>query len=125
MSSLLDIATRIDLIVPTDSPRTFYWQRGDENGTNYDFTGSTFSLSIKARNANDEPTGSILHTLTTGSGIAGDVSIGEFQPTIPKSSAWSTPSPAGDYIYEVLRLVSGVAVEPFQVGILDVEQGLS
>lgn len=125
MSSLLDTAPRADLVVPTDSPRAFPFVFKDENGNAIDYTGSTFSLVVKARDANDNPTGSALLTLTTGSGIAGTLSSGEFQPTFPKSSAWTTASPAGAYIYEVLRLVSSVVIEPMMVGKLDVVTGLS
>lgn len=125
MSSLLDTAPRIDLVLPTDSPRTFAWTFTDENGLAIDYTGSTFDLKIKARDANNNPTGSVLHTLTTGSGIAGTLSAGEFNPTFPEAGSWSTPSPAGAYIYEARRLVAATPVEPMLVGLIDVETGLS
>lgn len=125
MTTLLEASTRSDLIIPSDTARTLSFVFVDENDNAIDYTGSTFSLVIKARDANDNPTGSALHTLTTGSGIAGDVSLGEFQPTFPKSSAWSTPSVAGAYIYEVLRLVAAAPIEPVLVGKIDIVTGLS
>lgn len=123
MSSIVDAAIRADLVLATDSPYTIAFVFEDENGTAVDFTGSTFDLVVKARDASNNPTGSALLTLSTGGGIAGTLSLGQFQPTFPKQSAGGLA--AGAYVYEARRLVAAVPLEVVLVGTIDVVPGLS
>lgn len=123
MTAPLNSAPRADIVLKANTARTVPFVFKDESGQAIDYTGSTFKLEVKARDANNEPTGSVLLTLATGSGIAGDVSLGEFEPTFP--AAASSGLPAGQYIYDVLRLESAVAVEPVMVGLIDVEEGIT
>lgn len=122
-ASLLDAAARVDLIMASDSATTVQLNFEDSDGASIDFTGSTFSLVVKARDANNAPTGSAVLTLTTGSGIAGTVASGEVIPTFPKAA--SSGLAVGSYIYEIRRLVAAASIEVVAVGLIDVVAGLS
>jgi hypothetical protein len=114
---------RIDFQFAQNAPATFLLEFTDSNGQAIDFTGSTFKIQVKARDASDAPTGSSLLTLTTGSGIDGDLAEGEVQPTFPKESLSGLP--AGEYIYDCLRLESSVVKERLFWGLIDVASGVT
>lgn len=117
---------RIDLQFADNAPATFMFEFTDANGQEIDYTGSTFKLQVKARDSSNAPTGSALLTLETGDGIAGDLSLGEFQPTFPKYVESPLDGlPAGDYVYDLLRLTSGDPVERVAWGLIDVETGVT
>lgn len=108
----------------TANPFARLWVDGNRNPI--DFTGSTFKLEVKARDANGDPTGSVLLSLETGSGISGAVADGEFDVIFPKYVESPLAGlPVGDYVYDVLRLVSGVAVEPMCWGFIDVDEAVT
>lgn len=117
---------RIDLQFSSNAPFTRTFIIEDANGAAADLTGSTFKLQVKARDANDAPTGSVLLTLTTGSGIAGTVASGEIEPTFPLYVVSPLAGlPPGDYVYDCLRLVSGVIVERVLWGLIDTDVGVT
>jgi hypothetical protein len=120
--SILDAASRADLVINTKAGRAFPFVFEDENGDAVDFTGSTFRLQVKAWNGN-AATGSALLTLTTGDGIEGDVADGECQPVFPPAADEGLA--VGQYVYDIMRLESGEPVETVQVGLIDAVDGVT
>jgi hypothetical protein len=117
---------RIDLVLDPNTDNPFLFDFVDESGVAINFTGSTFKLQAKAVTGADEPTGSALLTLATGSGISGTLSQGQFNPTFPKYVASPLAGlPVGRYVYTCLRLESAAPVEPFCWGFLDVNAGVA
>lgn len=117
------VGPRIDLILDPKSDNTFDHVFEDEAGQSQDFTGSTFKLQVKARTVNDDPTGSVVLTLATGSGISGTPANGEVFLTFPDAA--DSGLSAGEYIYTCIRLVSGVAVESLFWGHIHVNVGIA
>lgn len=115
---------RIDFVLDPNSDNPLYHIFTDENGTGINYTGSTFRLSVKAVDSADNPTGSILLTLTTGSGISGTLASGEFNVTFPDAADGGLPANAR-YAYTCLRIASGVAAEPHCWGFIDVGPGIA
>lgn len=113
--------TRIDFTLDPNTANPFSYVWVDENDRPIDYSGSTFKLQAKARNANGMPTGTVLLTLATGSGISGALADGEFDLEFPSVGGLAQ----GSYIYTCLRLVAGVAVEPMCWGNIDVEAGIA
>lgn len=109
---------RIDFEFGSNAPAPYAYVFYDGSGQATSFTGFTFKLQIKAR-VNGAPSGSVLYTLTTGSGIAGTLASGQWQPTFP------TLIPAGDYIYDCLRLSGGDPVEELCWGWITVRDGVT
>lgn len=89
----------------------------------HDYTGSTFKITVKARTAADEPTGSLLLTLLTGGAISGDVSAGELHIVFPAQA--SSGLAPGAYVGDVMRLSGGVMQETVCRLIYDVLDGVS
>lgn len=118
-----EAATRIDFKTKANTASVFELRIEDGNGQSIDYTGSTFQLDVKARDDNGLPTGSVLLSLATGSGIGGDVAQGEISVTFPAQA--DTGLPPGAYIYDCLRLDTGVPVECVFVGDIDVEEGIT
>ena len=114
---------RIDFTLNPNTANPFYYTWVDGNDTPINYTGFTFKLQVKARDSNDEPTGAVLLTLETGSGIAGTLANGEFTLTFPASSAGGLV--AGSYIYDCLRISGGGGVEPMLWGLIDVPAGIT
>jgi hypothetical protein len=118
-----EAAPRIDWKLKTNAPNPFAYTWRDENGQVIDYGDSTFKLQVKERDGAGNPTGSVLLTLQTGLGIGGDHSLGEFQPVFPSED--NSGLPAGQYIFDCIRLVSGIPVETVLVGNIDVEEGIT
>lgn len=114
---------RIDFKLDPKSDIPNYFVFTDENGQAISFTGSTFRLQAKAVDGNDDPVGSVLLTLTTGSGISGTLAQGQFNVTFPDSA--DSGLPQGRYAYTCLRISGGVAVEVQCWGFIDVGPGVA
>ncbi len=115
---------RIDFETSHNAPATFPMIWEDENGQSIAFSATTtFKLQVMATDAAGNPTGSALLTLSTGSGIAGDVTAGEFTPTFPAQSAGGLPP--GVYAYDCVRLDSAIFVEVHCYGTLTVKKGVT
>lgn len=122
----MGVGPQADFTLDPNTKNPFALVMEDANGSPIDYTGSTFLLEVKARDANDAPTGSVLLSLETGSGIEGDVEDGEIEIEFPLYVASPLAGlPAGSYIYTCLRLESGIAVEPAFWGFIDVEAGVA
>jgi hypothetical protein len=117
------MATQVDPTFADNAPFQLDLVSEDQNGQAEDFTGSTFRLQVKAKDANGLPTGSPLLTLTTGDGISGALDQGEIFITFPKASEDGLP--VGQYVYDVLRLVAGEVVERLYFGTITVTQGVT
>lgn len=112
---------RIDFKLDPNTANPFLFTFTDEAGQAIDFTNSSFKLQAQAVDSKDDVTGSVLLTLSTGSGISGTLANGEFNVTFPKTGGL----PAGRYAYTCLRISGGVAVEPHCWGFIDVGPGIA
>lgn len=117
------MAAEVDIAYSHNAPFTANLVMTDENGMAYDFTGSTFKLEVKAADANGNPTGSVLLTLSTGSGIGGTLASGEVQPTFPAQA--SSGLAPGSYVYDCVREVSSVIVDRVFYGSITVTTGIT
>lgn len=114
---------RIDFVLDPGTDNPFYFVMTDEDGQAIDFTGSTFKLQVKAVDGNDDVTGSVLLTRSTGSGISGTLASGEINITFPDAA--DSGLAKGRYAYTCLRISGGSAVEPIFWGFIDVGAGVA
>lgn len=115
--------TRLDLKLNSESANPFAYIWTDGNREPIDFTGSTFKIEVKARDANGDPTGTVELTLETSSGITGTLADGEFNLIFPAED--DSGLAPGSYVYDCIRLVGGAAVEPMLWGNIDVNEGIA
>lgn len=111
-------AQRVDFTFATTTPAVYAFILKDESGAAKNYSGSTFKMIVKQRDSSGAPTGATLLTLQTGSNISGAVASGELQLNFAASAL-----AAGDYIYDLARLVAGVVQERIAWGYIDVETG--
>lgn len=114
------MSTVVNFKFARNAPFTCVFVSKGSNGAAHNFTGSTFRMQVKARDANGDPTGAPLLTRETGSGIAGTLAAGEIIPTFPAQSL-----SVGVYVYDLLRLESGAVKERIWTGTITVVSGVT
>lgn len=117
------MTSRVNVKYGVNAPKVVSLKLTDPNGLAHNFTGSTFRLQAKVRTDAGEPTGSALLTLTTGSGISGTLAQGEIIFTLPRQA--SSGLPAGEYIYDIIRISGGVPVERLIWGWISAKEGVA